>query len=539
MPPTSPAPRLLLVGALLALSLGPSSFDAGAAPSLYAGPVPDAPCAAGAQPESTQGRVPRSEVESGRAAKGYRCNTVQVGHSGESGGFHVWRYVDAAGHVCGFYDSTLLIGRDASSILRRGPGTVVLDMSDPAKPVETAVLATPAMDQPHESLRLNTKRGLLVAVAGSPSTAPGVLDVYDVSKDCLHPALQSTTPLGILGHESGFAPDGMTYWAASYVQGRATLTAIDLSNAVLPSIVFLTTDYVFHGMSLSDDGNRLFAADQGDTPGFRILDVSEVQARKTNPTVRQLSYLTWPEVTIPQYSEAVTIQGRKYAVEVDEYNRNGRVGAGRIIDVSDETRPKVVSNIRLAVHSVEAQVGEQLGDYGASAIAQGYSGHYCSVPQRTNPNLLACSFIVSGLRLFDIRNPLKPVEVGYFNPPVLPTPETPLIGRVGAFSMSQPAWDVARDQVWFSDGNSGFYAVRLVGAAKAALHGTSAVITGVAGPPAAARPPAAAPRAVAPPIRPTPSLPSTGLPDGVPVLATAALLFVLAVRRRVGGPTGS
>ena len=27
--------------------------------------------------------------------------------------------------------------------------------------------------------------------------------------------------------------------------------------------------------------------------------------------------------------------------------------------------------------------------------------------------------------------------------------------------MSQPAWDVARDSVWYTDGNSGFYDVRL------------------------------------------------------------------------------
>ena len=31
----------------------------------------------------------------------------------------------------------------------------------------------------------------------------------------------------------------------------------------------------------------------------------------------------------------------------------------------------------------------------------------------------------------------------------------------GGYAMSQPAWDVARGQVWFTDGNSGFYAVRL------------------------------------------------------------------------------
>ena len=32
---------------------------------------------------------------------------------------------------------------------------------------------------------------------------------------------------------------------------------------------------------------------------------------------------------------------------------------------------------------------------------------------------------------------------------------------LGAFAMSQPAWDVARRSVWYSDGNTGFFVVKL------------------------------------------------------------------------------
>ena len=46
-----------------------------------------------------------------------------------------------------------------------------------------------------------------------------------------------------------------------------------------------------------------------------------------------------------------------------------------------------------------------------------YTGHYCSLPVRTNPRIAACSMIGSGLRLFDISNPARPREVGYFNVP--------------------------------------------------------------------------------------------------------------------------
>jgi hypothetical protein len=64
---------------------------------------------------------------------------------------------------------------------------------------------------------------------------------------------------------------------------------------------------------------------------------------------------------------------------------------------------------------------------------------------------VACSFITSGLRIFDIRDPKHPREVAYFNKPT----------SAGSHAMSAPAWDVLHGQVWYSDSNSGFYAVQL------------------------------------------------------------------------------
>ena len=58
-------------------------------------------------------------------------------------------------------------------------GTQVLDVSNPAAPVSTATLETPAMLDPWESLRVNVKRKLLVA----DSNFNGYLDIYDLSKD--------------------------------------------------------------------------------------------------------------------------------------------------------------------------------------------------------------------------------------------------------------------------------------------------------------------------------------------------------------------
>src|SRR4051812_8044271 len=186
------ARRLVLVlAALLTLGLGwvgSGSFgatDPGPAPA-----VPAADCGPGALPEtSIQGRVPTADYDSGRAAEGYTCNTEEVGHQGSSGGFKTLRYADSQGHTCAFYDSTLLIGRDVLQgiLTGDGQGVVVLDMTDPAHPVRTANLTTPAMLSPHESLLVNEPRGLLAAEMGTAATLPGILDVYDVKTDCRHP----------------------------------------------------------------------------------------------------------------------------------------------------------------------------------------------------------------------------------------------------------------------------------------------------------------------------------------------------------------
>ena len=314
------------------------------------------------------------------------------------------------------------------------------------------------MDSPHESLALNPLRGLLAAGMGSPATAPGIVEIYDVSQDCRHPVLQSATPLGILGHESGFSPDGRTLWIST--TAGPGVTAIDVSNPVLPSIVWHSFEHTFHGMSVSADGNRLYGADMSKS-GLAVLDVSQVQKRVKNPVVPQVSHLTWPLVSIPQNSAPVTIKGRKYLMEFDEYDSGDNVGAGRMIDITNDKKPRVVSDIRLAVHQASARQGDQKNDPGAFGTPQGYAAHYCAVPREVEPGIVACSMILSGLRVFDIRDPLHPREVAYFNKPA---PNTlPLIS--GAYAMSAPAFDVKRHEVWFSDGDSGFYVVKLTNGA--------------------------------------------------------------------------
>jgi hypothetical protein len=351
---------------------------------------------------------------------------------------------------------------------------IALDMHDPAHPKQTATLTSPAMLSPHESLLLNQRRGLLAAVMGSPTTQVGILDVYDVRSDCRHPKLLSSTTEAVLGHESGWSPDGRTFWASS---AAYSLAAIDLTDPRHPRRIFFQTGVQYHGMRVSGDGNTLYVADLGTQAegalqhkGLRILDVSQVQQSRANPRIRIVADLTWPGISIPQVAEPFTKNGHRYLLEVDEYAdsrsgldpRQAPVGGARIINVDDPAKPYVVSNLRLAVHEKANRQADLWLDPGAAIPVQGYAGHYCSLPTRDNPKLVACSMIASGLRLFDIRDLRHPRESGYFNKPYVPLSNpTASPTAEGGFAMSQPAWDVAHRSVWFTDGNSGFYDVRL------------------------------------------------------------------------------
>ncbi|MFN4328514.1 MAG: LVIVD repeat-containing protein [Limnobacter sp.] len=434
--------------------------------------TPQGLCGPGSRPEmGMQGRVSQEDHDSGRAALGFTCNTEMISSFspgfviGTVGGFKVERYRDKNGRDCAYFDSTLLF---PTNLLDREIGVNVMDMTDPAKPVRTARLVTPAMLSPHESLVVSQDGGILAAVLGNPSFGPGVVDVYDLKEDCRFPVLKSSTPLGIFGHESGLSPDGKTFYSAS--PSTSTIFALDISNPSLPKPVW-NGQYPSHGLSLSPDGNRAYVAAVNGPGGLVVLDTSEVQARKANPQVRQISALTWDTVTIPQNAIPITIKGKPYIVEIDEYSGNPSgdlapvaphgqlVGAGRIIDISDETRPKVLSNLRLAVHN-RVNRDAIANDPGAFNPTGGYAGHYCNVPTRVDPTIVACSMILSGLRIFDISDPANPVEVAYFNAPVKQRAIT-APAPASNWAMSSPSFVPERKEIWYTDGYQGFYVVRV------------------------------------------------------------------------------
>jgi len=426
-------------------------------------PVPRAHCGPGSRPlAGVQGRLSQEAIDSPEAAEGWTCNLTEVGTHPTPGGFRVWRYRDSSGRVCAYYDTSVSSPANVASIAGGpSPGVVVLDMSDPANPVETDRLTSLAMLAPHESLNLNTHRGLLAAEVGNGLTLPGTMSLYSLAGDCRHPVLRSQMPT-VTGHESGFSPDGRTFWIAG---GGGYIKAIDVSDPDDPNEIW-SGAYYSHGLEISADGETMYQTDPING-SLGVFDISEVQERKPDPQVRELQRMTWDTVSIPQNSRELEINGKPYLLEFDEFafrfnpaTLEHKVGGARLIDISKPGKPRIASNLRLEINMRDAHrrfSGDPTPLPPLSTF--GYSAHYCAVPRRVDPGIVACSFTNSGLRIFDITHPRKPREVAYFVAP----PKAGTVAGLGAgnLALSQPAFDPVHRDVWYTDAGSGFYSLHL------------------------------------------------------------------------------
>jgi len=409
--------------------------------------VPKASCGASDHPEpDLQGQVSAAVRAAG--FKGYNCNLQLIGQSrGEGASWQHAFFVDAAGHHCNYYDTS------SATANRSQSGVVVIDASDPTKPTPTAYLTTTGMNDPWESLKVNDRRQLVGGVNALNGNGGPQIDLYDLSGDCRYPQLLTDNSVGlkdgtdqyvadVKGHEGNFAPDGLTYYAANL--GAGYIYPIDITNTTKPRLLtqYFTAPGRVHGLNISDDGTRAYVAiagqggansarAPGSTPnnGLLILDVSQVQARVANPQINVVSVLTWDDGGTAQHEIPVIINGKSYVIHADEAGSGGNSAAGwaaacaanlpawqyaRIIDISNETNPVVVSKLMLEAYDPK-NCSKVMPDLtGLSAFT--YGSHYCSVDNRKNATTLACGYFNSGIRVFDIRDPMRPKEIAYYNP---------------------------------------------------------------------------------------------------------------------------
>jgi hypothetical protein len=451
-----------------------------------------------------QGQVPMSLRMSG--FKGFNCNLELVGQVRGDGanwqtdefreqrdefrGPQFGGYGNRHDHTCA-YHGTAYATTTGPTTGRTQIGVPVIDITNPSAPVTTSYLTSVSMLDPWESLKTNTRRELLAADNahnGGGSTANGgpQLDVYDISVDCRYPQLLASTAVGTgtdggppspatpHGHEGAWAPDGLTYYFGDLL--NATYHAIDVSDPRRPkqiayfdiatAVAPLTA--ISHGLSVSDDGKRAYVAvlgglaDAGYDPsapatnGFAVLDTSQVQARKPNAQIKLISTFLYKDGSVAQHTIPVKIRGKPYIIQVDEGGSGGITNPGwtsactagvplfpmaRIVDMSNEKKPTQVSELMLEVNK-PANCQEVLPDIVGLSIFT-YGTHYCSVDNRENTTTLACDEFNSGIRVFDIRDPVRPKEIAYYNPAGATTPSP------GSNHVTQAQW-VAGGPDWCS-----------------------------------------------------------------------------------------
>ena len=412
-----------------------------------------------ARPEGPmQGRVP-----AGRRG-GLPLQHELVGHEGATGGYKVHRFVDKAGHECAYYDTTLLFPTNAQNLSGEPTGVAVLDMTDPAKPVRTATLVTPAMQTPHESLVLNEQARAARRGDGQPGRRSRHRRHLRPQRGLPPPGAQSSLPVGVLGHESGFAPDGNTFYATSLGTGhdhRGRRHRPEAAAAVWVG------QYHSHGMTVSDDGNRAYLAARD---GLIILDISEIQARKPNPQVREVSRLDVADtLTIPQVAIPVTIGGKPYLVEIDEFS-SGRVdgsvaaqrAAGRRRADHRHLRRDDAEGRGLEHPARGPPAREPRGDRRRPGRDEPRAGLRRPLLQRPAARRARDRrVLVHRLGPARVRHPrpaapegdrlLRRAADGAARPAATPS----------NYAMSSPAFVPERGEIWYSDGNSGFYALRM------------------------------------------------------------------------------
>lgn len=386
-----------------------------------------AACGAGSLVEpGVQGQVPIEDRASGRSMQGYRCNLELVGRFQGEGA----SWVNPSSGNC-FYMGTAFGGLLSKQL----PGVQVIDASDPGNLRLATSLDSPAMlIGPWESLKVNDRRGLLGGVAVGPIQAAAFFDVYDIAGNCAQPRLLNsltgnlTLPANFMGHEGEWAPDGKTYWATGAFGGA--ITAINVDDPAQPTIAYVaSTVLTNHGFQLSDDGNRLYLS-MALPAGLVILDVSEVQSRQPFPIVRQVAQLFWNVAGVSQHTIPVRYGDRPYLITVDEFGSESI----KLIDISDETKPSIASEFRLEINRPE-NAALRRADTGGNGLF-GYESHYCTVDRKLNPTALACGYLQSGIRVFDIRNFRRPREIAYFNPPAQTNRNAQLPGSEHAAGLS-------------------------------------------------------------------------------------------------------
>lgn len=435
-----------------------------------------------------QGDVPKADQASGRAELGYNCGLALVGHTtldadGRApGGNANMAWAGSCAYVSG---PGAVFGRDDPAATQ---GVAVVDVTDPAAPQHVRTLRGPGASSAMETIHAVETDGRAVLVVGEYGNQSGggkPMTAYDVS-DCADPVelgtftwpenihnltisgnaryVYATQPLQVVDMEGLFDADPATGFR--YVGNLEAATEYPLVSAGpgadLDDVVPLpksSDGYLSHEAWPTHGGTKLYLGGQLPTfEVFTILDISEWLEGRGAPVV--LSQRSGRGHSV----RTATIGGTPYVLHSEEsvfglangclpsaLNPFAGPAEAWLTDITDETQPVLeVSQLQLEINRVE-NCPAQL-DSGVDS-----SVHYQDVDDPTDTSFVMASMWNAGLRVFDVRDPLRPVEVAYFNPGDVADGEEVRLDK---------AWGHVRyvaetGHIWFATESGGFWVVEL------------------------------------------------------------------------------
>ena len=372
-------------------------------------------------------------------------------------------------------------------------GVAVIDVSNPLEPQVVRYLQDKGAMYATETLHALNLPGRAVLATSSYGGVPGIngpkegwLSLYDVS-DCANPILKAELKWPEPVHTLTLSPDARYVYGTvlNPFTGEGGIQVMDIGDTSAPRFVgkFEATradgsSFQFgpHELIFNADGTRIYAGvttSQGantehefknttpgvpspaavgrDAGGIFIFDNSDFVEGKTDPKLRLISsaaHAGWHSPT------RATINGVPYIINA------GELGAcpgawPRLTDISDENNPKVVADFQLEMNIEEncppLTPMERMS--GGLVSRPGFAAsHFQDVDNSDDTRLGLFPFSYAGLRIFDIREPLKASEVAYFKP--------------GDPCMSHVNYDDETGHIWFACNTSGFWVI----AVKPELH---------------------------------------------------------------------
>ncbi|MCA1833292.1 MAG: LVIVD repeat-containing protein [Actinomycetota bacterium] len=253
-------------------------------------------------------------------------------------------------------------------------------------------------------------------------------------------------------------------------EGKFTDVAQWKGTDLFPQDVLDNNDVRLHSIGVSTDGKRTYLAYLGG--GFLVLDTSDFAKNTANPTVKLVTPIAnrVPSQTAIGTHSSVKLPGRPYVLTTDEvygqvlnpaFGEHGCPwGWVRIIDVSDEAHPKIVSEFKQAQNDAS---------YCDSPDGQDPQNVYFTSFASHNPtltrNLAFITWHSDGLIAVDISDPVHPTQAGAFkaDPLASVATEDPALsmGREKVVAWSYPI--IKDGLIYFVDVRNGLYVVRYNG----------------------------------------------------------------------------